>query len=337
MSKLQAKTTKQKIEYVVNNQLPSFASRYFNNAKDELTELSLYGYALDLASFFKYLQDAGIISINKMTLHDLNNISSFDIEEYLISSRTYVIDGVIKERKAHAINRRYFALQSFFRYYLNNDMIENYPVVKVSPPKIIKKPRSIPSLNDNMALISYISSGDMPTSHASHYQKHTRKRDTLLVVFMSCIGLKASECINLNIQDVYLEQSYIYVKNRSCPKVYVSSSISILISDYLSERLNVISEYGHDDALFLSLQKRRMNVATVQKLLKKYSSILFGDNGNIRSKDLCFSYRNTVFNNMKSISKTAELTGWSPETVFKVYEADLTQRLSEDTDIFEYN
>lgn len=336
MSNLTAKTTKQKIEYVVNNQLPSFAARYFNYAKDELSESSLYGYALDLVSFFKYLQDSGTTTISEMTLNDLNKITSYDIEEYLIFSRTYEINGTIKERSVQAINRRLFSLTSFFKYYFKNDLIENYPVLKVSPLKVVKKAPSIPTIDENMALISYVSTGYLPGKRASRFQKHTRKRDTLLVVFMICLGLKATECVNLNIQDVNLEHLYLNVKSRSYSKVILPSYISIIISQYLSERLSMIAEYGHDDALFLSLRKRRICVREVQILLKKYIAYVFGDCSDITSQNLSFSFKNTVFHNVRSISKTAELTGWSPETVYRVYEADLIERLSADTDIFNY-
>ncbi len=255
MSKLQTKTTKQKIEYLIDNQLPSFASRYFNYAKAELSESSLYGYSLDLASFFQYLQDSGIIKIDKMTLKDLNNISPYDIEQYLIDLRTYEVNGKIKERSVPVIHRKYFAIKSFFYYYYSNDLIENYPFSKVMPPRVIRKPPAIPSMSDTMSLLSFISDGDLPGDRAKFLQKRTRKRDTLLVIFMLFVGIKNSECVKLNIQDINLKELYINVKGRPYPKVMIPSSITTIIAEYLDERLMMTAEYGHEDALFLSIQR----------------------------------------------------------------------------------
>ena len=46
------------------------------------------------------------------------------------------------------------------------------------------------------------------------------------------------------------------------------------LKEYLKEREHIIPEKGHEDALFLSLQRKRMSVRSVEKLVKKYSRIV---------------------------------------------------------------
>ena len=46
------------------------------------------------------------------------------------------------------------------------------------------------------------------------------------------------------------------------------------LKEYLKEREHIIPEEGHEDALFLSLQRKRMSVRSVEKLVKKYSRIV---------------------------------------------------------------
>ena len=71
----------------------------------------------------------------------------------------------------------------------------------------------------------------------------------------------------------------------------------------------MITYYGHDNALFLSLQMKRLGVRSVELLLKKYSSILFGDEKAISARDLRNSFSSTVFSESKNLFVTAALTG----------------------------
>ena len=111
--------TKNKIKKIVSDNLPSFASRYFKANMETKSLQSLYGYALDLTSFFEYLKyrEPESFDVARMTLLDLNEITSSVIEDYLDYSREYTDKGVIKTRSEAAIKRRYSSLPSFFNYY----------------------------------------------------------------------------------------------------------------------------------------------------------------------------------------------------------------------------
>lgn len=73
------------------------------------------------------------------------------------------------------------------------------------------------------------------------------------------------------------------------------------LSRYISERNEMITYYGHDNALFLSLHMKRLGVRSVELLLKKYSSILFDDEKAISERNLRNSFRSTVFSESKNI------------------------------------
>lgn len=56
--------------------------------------------------------------------------------------------------------------------------------------------------------------------------------------------------------------------------VYFGEEVEDALKDYLKEREQIIPEKGHEDALFLSLQRKRMSVRSVENLVKKYSRIV---------------------------------------------------------------
>ena len=81
---------------------------------------------------------------------------------------------------------------------------------------------------------------------------------------------------SLNISDVDMEHNYLVIRSRREPnQVYFSPYIAEVLSVYLTKRLELITVYGHDDALFLSLQMKRLGIRSIEKMLKKYSSLLF--------------------------------------------------------------
>ncbi len=79
----------------------------------------------------------------------------------------------------------------------------------------------------------------------------------------------------------------------------------------------MIAVYGHDSALFLSLQMKRLCIRSVEILLKKYSSILFGDEHTITPIDMRNAFRKNLFMSSKNMFFTAEMTGTAVSTLIR--------------------
>ena len=79
--------------------------------------------------------------------------------------------------------------------------------------------------------------------------------------------------MGLNIQDVDFKNDgiRIYRKGGKEVTVYFGQEVEEALDKYLEERRHVIPESGHEDALFLSLQNKRMSVRSVENLVKKYA------------------------------------------------------------------
>ena len=89
-------------------------------------------------------------------------------------------------------------------------------------------------------------------------------------------GLRVSECVGLNINDGDLDAcgARIFRKGGKESIVYFSDEVRDVLETYLDERQAIDALPGHEDAVFLSLQKKRMSVRTVENMVKKYSKLV---------------------------------------------------------------
>jgi site-specific recombinase XerD len=307
---------------IVRNKLPKFASRYFKTNMETKSPQSLYGYALDLTSFFEYLKyrEPDLFDVTGMTLLDLNELTSSDIEDYLDYSREYTDKGVTKTRSEAAIKRRYSSLSSFFNYYYKLDMIDKNPVSKVTPPRIKKQYQITPSVKANRNIIDFIYNGKLE-GRPGEFQGITNLRDAAIVTLIASTGIKVSELVNMNIEDVHLDEHYISIYGRGNKKriIYISDPTAVAIGRYLDTRLEMIAEHGHDEALFLSLRATRLTVRAIEYMIKKYSQAVMNGDGHLTPEALHQSFRNSIFGQSMNLPFTSDVCGLARDSILQYY------------------
>ena len=86
-------------------------------------------------------------------------------------------------------------------------------------------------------------------------------------------GIRVSECVGLDINDVDFDNNGIKIRRKGGYEVivYFGDEVREALLDYLEERLQIVPVDGHANALFLSLQQKRLNVRSVENLVKKYA------------------------------------------------------------------
>jgi site-specific recombinase XerD len=308
-----------KANRMIDEHMPEFARRFFNDKKYTFKASSYYAYALDLNEFFDYLGTTSF-TINSMKLSDLSKISPEVIEEYVEYVRSATVKGKPKVSSGYTLKRKLCVLSSFFDYYFQKGFIIYNPLLKVNRPITSPNPPPGSDMQDNLKLLEYVSKGNLPSDGMIRYQNKLRSRDTAILTLIIGIGMKSSECVDLNITDIDMEHNCLTIRSRRKPnKVYFSQYIAETLSVYLSERLEMITFYGHDDALFLSLQMKRLGVRSIEKLLKKYSSLLFGDENAIRARDMRNAFKKNTFTQAKNIFITSEITGNATTTLLRSY------------------
>lgn len=257
--------------------LPKFCKDYFRSIEPRTTSKTRLAYSYDLSVFFNFLKSSNPYFKDKeIELDDLDKIGFQDIEEYMEYLKYYHDDtNTEMSNSVFGIKRKVASLRSFYKYYYNNGLIKTNPASRVTLPKLRDKEIIRLDVNEVADLIDSVESGDKLTTHEQQFHNKTKLRDTALLSLLLGTGMRVSECIGINISDIDLKNTAIRIKRKGAKEatIYFSDEVLKPLTDYLNYRNTIKNVTEKDsDALFLSLQKKRMTARSVQKLVKKYAS-----------------------------------------------------------------
>lgn len=258
--------------------LPGFCRSFFLGIEEYTSSRTRLAYAYDIRLFFEYLHNNNAIC-KKMEITDyplslLDDIKRMDIEEYLQYMSLYQKDGKDISNEERGKARKLAALRSFYNYYFQNEMISTNPAALVPLPKQHEKEIIRLEPNEVAILLDQVEDGTKLTKKELEYHKKTKLRDVALLTLLLGTGIRVSECVGLDINDVDFEVNGIKIRRKGGYEavIYFGEEVETALLDYLEEREHIIPAEGHENALFLSLQNRRMAVRSVENLVKKYSS-----------------------------------------------------------------
>ena len=123
-------------------------------------------------------------------------------------------------------------------------------------------------------LLDQVEDGTNLTKKELEYHKKTRTRDIALLTLLLGTGIRVSECVGIDMQDINFDVNGIKIRRKGGNEavVYSGEEVETALLDYLGERDHIIPCEGHEEALFLSLQNKRISVRAVENLVKKYAS-----------------------------------------------------------------
>lgn len=266
--------------------LPPFAKTYFRAIEPTTSTRTRLSYAYDIRTFFRYLQEANPLlrgkDLRDVKVDILDQLEAVDIEEYQEYLKVYEIDedmaGSTREALVtngeRGLKRKMSALRSFYAYFYKREMIKRNPTLLVDMPKLHEK--TIIRLDDGetAALLDYIEhGGDSLSGKKKEYYEKTRLRDLAIVTLLLGTGIRVSECVGLDIQDVDFRNNGIKVvrKGGSEMIIYFGDEVRTALENYIEERKGITPLPGHENALFYSTQRRRIGVKAVENMVKKYA------------------------------------------------------------------
>ena len=152
--------------------------------------------------------------------------------------------------------------------------MKNNPAALVPLPKLHEREIIRLEPNEVAILLDQVEDGTKLTKKELEYHKKTKVRDVALLTLLLGTGIRVSECVGLNLSDVNFDNGGIKIRRKGGYEavIYFGDEVEIALLDYLEEREHIIPAEGHEEALFLSLQNRRITVRSVEKLVKKYAS-----------------------------------------------------------------
>ncbi len=280
--------------------LPPFCRQFFRGVDNIYGSRTKIAYAYDLRIFFDYLHQnhpyGKTLDILDFPLEILDKVKREDIEDYLeylslynkdltnlssdsvseITETSCIINKTEITNEERGKSRKLASLRSFYNYFYRNEMIQTNPASLVSMPKLHSKEIIRLEPNEVAQLLDQVEAGTKLTEKQSAYHAKTKVRDLALLTLLLGTGIRVSECVGLNIYDVHFDNMGIKVRRKGGYEdiVYFGEEVEKALSDYLDQREHIIPVSGHEDALFLSMQNKRLTVRSVEKLVKKYSSLV---------------------------------------------------------------
>ena len=172
--------------------------------------------------------------------------------------------------------RKLSALRSLYKYFHSHELIEKNPAMIVRTPKIHEKEIIRLDSDEVAMLLDKAESGEDMTPKQKAYHEKTRLRDMALLTLLLGTGIRVSECVGLDIDDVDFKNNGVKVRRKGGNEtvVYFGTEVEDALLDYMNERDYMHPASGHEEALFLSLQNRRITVRAVEKLVKKYAKLV---------------------------------------------------------------
>lgn len=262
----------------VLNTLPSFCRDYFRGIEEYTSPRTRLAYAYDIRVFFEYLHECNSVcaksDISEFKVDILEHITRRDIEEYLSYISYYEKEGKEITNDERGKARKLSSLRSFYNYFYENEIIEKNPAALVPIPKLHEKEIIRLEPNEVAILLDQVEDGTKLTQKELEYHKKTKVRDVAILTLLLGTGIRVSECVGLDLSDVNFETNGIKIRRKGGYEtvVYFGEEVETALLDYLEEREHIIPQTGHENALFLSLQNRRMAVRSVENLVKKYAS-----------------------------------------------------------------
>lgn len=262
-------------------ELPPFCTEYFRGIEPRTSTRTRIAYAYDLSVFFDFLKKENPV-FSKMDRMDfrleyLDQLTVTDLEEYMEYLK-YRFNENNKEviNKERGIMRKISSLKSFYNYFFRVEKIKTNPAALVRLPKLHDKEIIRLDIDEVAMLLDEVEQGESLTDRQKAYHDRTKVRDLALLTLLLGTGIRVSECVGLDIHDVDFKNGGIHIHRKGGKEVtvYFGAEVEDALNDYLAERQRIDPEPGSENALFLSMQRKRMNVRSVENLVKKYAKIV---------------------------------------------------------------
>ena len=309
--------------------LPLFCSDFFRGIEPRTSSRTRIAYAYDLGVFFQFLQKENPLfrskNIKDIRLDDLDRITSTDIEEYMEFLK-YRYNGQGQEvmNRERGIMRKISSLKSFYNYFYRSQKLTSNPAALVQLPKLHDKEIIRLDVDEVALLLDEVEQGEKLTEKQRAFHEKTKVRDLALLTLLLGTGIRVSECVGLNLNDVDFKNGGIRIHRKGGKEVtvYFWQEVEDALMDYLEERKHVIPEKGHEDALFLSLQRKRLAVRSVENLVKKYAKIVTPTK-KITPHKLRSTYGTNLYRETGDIYLVADVLGHSDVNTTKKHYAAL--------------
>ena len=321
----------------ISRELPQACGDFLRAIAVTTGTFTRLAYAIDLKTFFHFLHLERIHFADKapslLTDQDLEQLTQSDLTAY-----TEYLTYYLKSDEEHpdderafvnhelSIKRKLCSVRSLYDFLFKAQRIASNVTELVPLPKIHEKPILRLSKSEMEKMLTTAQTGTEMSKGQQRFQKITARRDFAMLSLFLGTGIRVSECVGLNISDVDMENNAFLVTRKGGNQVilYFPPEVADALADYLEERAQIEPQPGHEDALFLSLQKKRITQRAVQNLVKKYAAIAAPLKPKISPHKLRSTYATNLYHETGDIYLVADVLGHTSVDTTRKHYADMT-------------
>ena len=309
-------------------ELPPFCADYFLGIESRTSAQTRLKYAYDLRIFFDFLckKKYRNFDVLDLTLEQLEGISHYDIELFLSYLSHYRFRDKYLSCDERAKARKLSAVRAMFKYFFNKGLIQVDNSAKVPTPKLHEKEIIRLDKDEVAELINVAETGSGLTKHAAGYHSKTKIRDTAILTLFLGTGIRISELVGLDNDSFDFEQNSFLVTRKGGNQaiLFFSDEVKYALQEYITEKSNDPKVPAGESAFFLSMQYKRINVRSVEILVKKYSKII-SPLKQITPHKLRSTYGTRLYNETGDIYIVADVLGHRDVNTTKKHYAAITQ------------
>ena len=258
--KTEARTEKYSREQEIRNtkkmreileELPRFCRQYFRGIEESTGARTRLAYAYDLRVFFEFLEHENRslkgTAIRDYPISILEQIGKEDIEEFLEYLSYYEKDGQIFTNDARGKARKLSAVRSMFKYFYTSEILQRDVSALVPLPKLREKPIVRLDADEVNDMLDKADSGAQLTKNQLRFHDKTRLRDMALLTLLLGTGIRVSECVGLDLDDIDFKEKGIRVHRKGGYEsiVYFGDEVESAIREYLGKPCQKIRRTGH--------------------------------------------------------------------------------------------
>ena len=226
----------------MEKQIKSFLEFLQNDKR--LSDNTLQSYRRDILQYKEYVET------NKI---NYTKVSKAEIKKYLEHLQDL-------NKKTSTISRNLASIRSFYQFLLRNKKVTEDPTEGIQSPKIEKKAPNILSAQEVELLLEQPNNIDLKGI-----------RDKAMLEFAYATGMRVTEIISLDIDDVNLEEGYVVCRHNGKQRNIPIGSISLkALDDYIKNARSILIKDDNNKALFVNINGKRLTRQGFWKIVKYY-------------------------------------------------------------------
>ena len=208
------------------------------------SENTLQSYRRDIVFYNKYVE-ANKINYAKASVED--------IKKYLEHLQEI-------GKKPSTVSRNLASIRAFYQFLIRNKKVKKDPTEGIQSPKIEKKAPSVLTSKEIELLLDQPKDVDLKGT-----------RDKAMLEFAYATGMRVTEIISLNIDDINVEESYVTCNNGNKKRVIPLGTLSLnALIEYMKKARPILIKNEEDKALFVNINGKRLTRQGFWKIVKYY-------------------------------------------------------------------